>query len=160
MQPRRTEDRNITQMPTGANSLPLDVSRGHGKNRGLSLVWMVTIVLIVVGLLSAAGVVLVIGLAKGQMNTTKSEAAVAQAKVIENAAKRFSLNNERFPDSVDELTRADENNGDKPYLSVHQVLDPWGQRYQIDPSGQRSGSDVDVFTIDPSSGKVYGNWRP
>jgi tRNA A-37 threonylcarbamoyl transferase component Bud32 len=89
----------------------------------------------------------------------KETAAKAKAKVIEQAALVFYLQNDRFPNDVTELTRPDPNNENKPLLLPDAILDPWRQVYVLDPLGTNNkGDKPDVFTINPITRKVIGNW--
>jgi hypothetical protein len=49
----------------------------------------------------------------------------------------------------------------RPFLnSENDIIDPWGQKYQYDPAGpHHKGEQVDIWTVDPETGKIIGNWN-
>src|SRR5262245_30625896 len=86
-----------------------------------------------------------------------------KARNIQKAAENFYLDQGQFPPALDALLeRTEQGNG--PYLQRKEdLLDPWGQPYQYDPSGVRNtqaGAKAvipDVWTVAPSGNEI-GNW--
>jgi general secretion pathway protein G len=118
-----------------------------------TLMEMLVVVAIIVVLAGIGGFYLM-----PQLDKSKEQSAKAQAKVIEQAAQAFYMQNDRFPSSVDELTQPNPNNDNKPYLSPDAILDPWQKKYTIDPNGpNNSGAKPDIYTTSPT-GKQIGNW--
>jgi type II secretory pathway pseudopilin PulG len=97
--------------------------------------------------------------AKARASSSKEDVARARAMVLDKAIQAYAVNhNGEYPASVDVLTQPDAENNNKPYVNEGSIIDPWGDKYLIDPSGARNkGAKADVFTVSPD-GKVIGNF--
>ena|SRR5271165_3048344 len=90
------------------------------------------------------------------------DSKVSRAKIdceaLSSAVEQFKLNNDRYPNSIQELTQTQQN-GMAAFVPPDKVKDPWGKDYQIDPNGQHNGGlKADVFTTTPKGIKV-GNFK-
>jgi len=85
------------------------------------------------------------------------QTAHRRATTIANAAQIYATDhNGTLPASPQLLTRRDEYGG--PYVEAGELVDPWRNPYQYDPSGQHSaGVKPDVWTTAPD-GTVVGSW--
>ncbi len=91
--------------------------------------------------------------------------AKSQAMIIGAQIKAYAVEHHgRLPQSLDDLLIKSAD-GHGPYFeSKDQLLDPWGQQYQYDPNGAINGQKgmigmPDVYTRDPSNGRIYANWK-
>jgi general secretion pathway protein G len=93
-----------------------------------------------------------------QMEGANERLAKAKAIQIADAVEMYHVNNQQYPNSLQELTQPGSTPGGKAALSADNILDPWGKPYTLDTSGpNHQGSSVDVYTTSPS-GKQIGNW--
>ena len=114
----------------------------------------ILIVVAIIVILAGVGIVYLVP------QLTKSEEGVAKTKAqaIASACQIYYTNHKEYPTTVDQLTTADPDNDNKPYITDDGALDPWGKPYTIDPSGpNHKGAAPDVYTTSPS-GKTIGNW--
>src|SRR5260370_35821429 len=118
-----------------------------------TLTEMLVVVAIIVVLAGIGGAILLPTLDKAKDDTDR-----AQAHTVAEACKHYQINNDTMPNNTQVLTQPDPNNGNKPYLSQDAILDSRKQPFQIDPSGQMSGTEVDVFTTNKNGEKI-GNWK-
>ena len=59
----------------------------------------------------------------------------------------YYLNNQQYPGSLQELTQPGSAPGGKAAMSAENIVDPWGQQYQLDVNGpNHQGSAPDVYT--------------
>jgi general secretion pathway protein G len=87
---------------------------------------------------------------------SKESVAFTQAKTISEACQMFETKHGQRPTSADQLTTTI--NGKAPILEGDAIVDPWGKKFTVDPSGQRNGGlKPDVYTTSPE-GRVIGNW--
>src|SRR6516162_2011627 len=80
------------------------------------------------------------------LDKAKDDADRTQAYTIATACKQYYTNHDEMPGNVQVLTQADPANNNKPYLAPDAILDSRKQPFTIDPSGQQSGTEVDVYT--------------
>ena len=76
-------------------------------------------------------------------------------RAIEKACEAYRNKYGKFPPDLESLIT-----GAKPYLEGGEeaISDPWGRRYQYDPSGPHSnGAKPDIFAVEPD-GETIGNW--
>jgi general secretion pathway protein G len=99
----------------------------------------------------------------GQYKEAQVSEAKLKAKNIAKAVDTYYLDHNRYPDALDALLVKDDA-GKGPYLTnQNEIVDPWGQRFQLDaggPKNQQAGATVqipDVFTTTPD-GRMVGNW--
>ncbi len=121
--------------------------------RAFTLMEILIVVAIIVVLAGIGGYYLM-----PQLDRAKESAAKAKAMTIDKAVQTYYIKHDGWP-TIDALIQADPNNDNKPYLEDDAILDPWGHKYTIDPSGPRNkGTKPDVYTTSPS-GKVIGNFK-
>jgi general secretion pathway protein G len=119
---------------------------------GFTLMEVLVVVAIIV-ILAGVGTVYLLP----RLGESKVKVAKANLKTLANAAETFELNNDRKPNSLDELS-ATQPNGDKPLVPSSALKDPWGKKYILDPNGPKNqGASPDVWTTTPD-GKTIGNW--
>lgn len=94
-----------------------------------------------------------------QFDEAKDDADRIRAKTIAQACKQHEIDHAEMPTSVQQLTQPDPAIGNASYLSSEGVLDARKQPFQLDPRGTRSGDGIDVFTTNPKTGAVIGNWK-
>jgi general secretion pathway protein G len=94
------------------------------------------------------------------LDQAKEDAASTQAHNLEKAATAYKIRHGDYPASLDVLTQPDADGG-KPTLEPEALMDPWEHAFQYDPSGQQhnGGRKPDVWTTNPSNGKVVGNFK-
>jgi len=90
------------------------------------------------------------------------EAKLSRAKMdvmgLSQQLDTFKLNNDNYPTSIEALTQPQPNGG-SPLVQNDAILDPWGKKYIVDPSGGHNrGLKADVYTTAPT-GQVIGNWK-
>jgi hypothetical protein len=86
------------------------------------------------------------------------QTAKQKATRLGQVAKAYSVVKGQYPFSLQDLTKPDPVNGNKPWATPDMLIDPWNQRYQFDPKGPHNrGALPDVFTTAPG-GKMIGNW--
>jgi hypothetical protein len=90
------------------------------------------------------------GLTKEQLQLLESS-RVSRAKIdcqsLGSQVETFKLNNNRYPNSMEELTQT-QPNGEPPLVEPDRLKDPWGKTYQIDTK-RPAGSEARVFTVTP-----------
>jgi hypothetical protein len=87
----------------------------------------------------------------------KEKIAKAQASIITDALVKFNMDRGNYPSSLKELTQKGPN-GEKAILEPHDLVGPWGEKFQVDFAGaHHDGNKPDVWTESPD-GKKIGNW--
>src|SRR5262245_10643183 len=82
----------------------------------------------------------------------------ADLEALTQQCERFYLNNQRWPESLDQLVKPPK--GEAPYVKETAFADPWGQEYAYDPAGPRNGGKKpDIWTMMPPDWKEIGNWQ-
>jgi type II secretory pathway pseudopilin PulG len=93
-----------------------------------------------------------------QMEGANEKIAKVKAGQIAEAVQTYYINNQQWPNSLQELTQPGSAPGGKAALAAEGILDPWGKPYTLDVNGpNHQGSAPDVYTMSPS-GKQIGNW--
>jgi hypothetical protein len=88
----------------------------------------------------------------------EAEIALVKAIGLDAPVKLYFLRHNQWPTDLSVLADPDPDNDDKPYVADDDILDPWGQPFQIDPDGPHNkGKKPDIFTMAPN-GKNIGNW--
>jgi general secretion pathway protein G len=127
--------------------------RRRALRRAFTLMEILIVVAIIVVLAGIGGYYLM-----PQLDRAKESAAKAKAMTIDKAVQTYKTNNDTYP-TIDALIQPDPKNNNAPYLEDDAILDPWGQKYTLDPAGPRNkGAKPDVYTTSPT-GKVIGNFR-
>jgi len=134
----------------------------HERRRraGFTLMEILIVVAIIVILASLGGVAVM-----NQYKGSQVSTAILKARSIGSAVKQFYIDNNRYPNDLNELLVKNDV-GKGPYLTNQtDILDPWGQTYQYDAGGNQSRANgvldgsPDVFTTaGDGSGRVIGNW--
>jgi len=124
----------------------------HTNRRAFTLMEMLIVVAIIVAL-AGIGAFYVLP----QLGTSKEKIAKIKAENVAKALMTYKVDhNGSYPNDLNALTVKDDQGG--PYIDAEGLLDPWGQQYQIDPSGARhNGAKPDVTTTNPENGKQIGN---
>jgi general secretion pathway protein G len=97
------------------------------------------------------------------IDDAKVDTAKQSMKVLENAAKNFTLKNGQVPPpSLASLIQPPD--GGRPFVEGGEaaLIDPWGKPYQYDGSHSTNGVDPDplVWTTNPSTGQpIYALGR-
>jgi len=91
-----------------------------------------------------------------QLATSKEKLAKAGAVNVEKALTSYWTDHQQnWPNDLSALTQKDQYGG--PYIEADGLMDPWGNQYQIDVSGQHhNGAKPDVWA--DHDGKQLGNW--
>jgi type II secretion system (T2SS) protein G len=95
----------------------------------------------------------------------KWQAVRAQVETLSQIAKKFYIDQNRYPQILDELVVTPQPGGNAAYCKAEALLDPWGQKFLYDPSGikmQQAGDEgPDIYSLgDPSAPREIGNWMP
>ena len=101
----------------------------------------------------------------GRLDDAKITQAIMRAKSIATALETYKLNEGEYPENLGALLQQSPS-GRQPLLTnQEEILDPWGQQYQIDTQGQRGMATgnttprADVFTRLPSgNNREITNW--
>jgi hypothetical protein len=87
----------------------------------------------------------------GHESRARVDCAILSAQV-----ETWKINNGQYPTSIEQLAQQQPNGA--ALVKPEMVIDPWGKRYQIDPTGQHNGGlRADVFTTTPR-GVLVGNF--
>jgi general secretion pathway protein G len=84
---------------------------------------------------------------------------VAKAAILSltNRCNAYYLHHGDWPPSLDALAQP-QPNGDQPFVSAAELLDPWNHPYGYDPAGPHNNEmQPDIWAQTPQ-GKVVGNW--
>jgi general secretion pathway protein G len=120
---------------------------------GFTLMEMLVVVAIIVALASIGGFFLLNTLHEQRISTAK-----LQARKLAEACEQYYLKHSQMPTQIQDLI--DPAKG--PILKESRaIIDPWGQPYQLDPSGVRNqtvgNQQVDIISV--GSGQEIGNWN-
>jgi hypothetical protein len=87
--------------------------------------------------------------------------AAARQKALDlmRAVQAYHLTHGELPASLAMLAEKGKD-GERPFATADDLLDPWGKPYQYDPAGPKhDGFKPDIWTVDPADGKTkIGNW--
>jgi type II secretory pathway pseudopilin PulG len=93
------------------------------------------------------------------LDEAKVKTATLGIKNVESAVMDWKMNHDDFPTDLTVLTQPE--GAKKAALDENQLLDPWGQRYQIDPNTQSKTGKPHIFSNGPpGSGQVIQNFVP
>jgi general secretion pathway protein G len=126
----------------------------RNRRAAFTLMEMLVVVAIIVALAGIGGYFLI-----GQLTKSQQDAAQLQCKgPLTNAVKTYYTRHHTWPTSLQQLLQQDQKG--PPILEDQDALiDPWGNQYQYDPSGQmHQGRCPDIWAIDPKDGTKWGNW--
>ena len=125
----------------------------HTPRRAFTLMEMLIVVAIIV-ILAGVGTFYILP----QFNKAKEDTAKLRAYSVEKAITTYMTNGNGAPGSLDVLTQKDAA-GHGPYLEAEGILDPWGNVYQFDPTGNKfhNGAKPSVWTNTPD-GRTVGNF--
>ena len=90
----------------------------------------------------------------GKLGKAQNIAARASLKSIETAIQSYEMDNLRLPESLEDLSKAQNGNG--PYLKPSELTDPWSQKYLYSKGGSH-GMGFDLSTTSPT-GDNFNNW--
>ena len=122
----------------------------RAARRAFTLMEVLVVVAIIVVLASIATV------SFKYLTDTKYDAAKAKMKSIETAITSFRTHNGRLPQSVAELTTADEKG--EALLDDDAALDPWGQPFEITGEVTKAGRPRIMSHGEPGRSKPVYNW--
>jgi general secretion pathway protein G len=81
-----------------------------------------------------------------QYETAKTGTAKMGVNSLSGLVETYKLDHGDYPTSLQALTQ--QSNGFGPYCAPKDIIDPWNQPYQIDPTGpSHQGMKADVYTI-------------
>jgi general secretion pathway protein G len=81
--------------------------------------------------------------------SAKARRAWIDCVQLAEQAEYYRVNNGSYPTSIEQLARPQPNGGG-PLVRPQQVIDPWGQPYQTDPTGLHPrGQEAEVYTTNP-----------
>jgi hypothetical protein len=89
------------------------------------------------------------------------EEALRGLQITRNVAEACDLYKNRlgkYPQNLDQFLQPPD--GGRPFLnSGSDIFDQWGHKFFNDSNGpSNNGRRVDIWTIDPNTGKIIGNW--
>lgn len=127
--------------------------RRRADRLGFTLMEVLVVVAILVILAGTASIFLF-----KYLDEAKTNRAQADLQTLTKACQTFKLKYDDYPQSLDQLLSPPDNG--KPYLESADALnDPWGKRYQYDPSGGNNrGMKPDIWTVTPDNEQV-ANWQ-
>ena len=129
-------------------------TQNRARRAAFTLMEMMVVVAIIVALAGAS-----IYFMGGQMDEGYKAKAQTGVKQMTDAVMTYKLQHAGvYPTSLNDLLLKDDQ-GHGPYiLKQEDLVDPWGQPYQFDPSGTRNQSfQPDIWTTHPTLG-TFGNW--
>jgi general secretion pathway protein G len=81
-----------------------------------------------------------------QYEDARASTAKMGCNSLSGLAEQYKLAHGDYPASLQALTQQIDGKG--PYCEQKDILDPWGQPYQIDPTGpNHQGLKADIFTV-------------
>jgi general secretion pathway protein G len=127
--------------------------REHEK--GFTLI-EILIVVMIIGLLASFVAPNLIG----RYERSKEEITKAQVEMLSSGVLSFKLDLNRYPTSLEELTKSTDPKWRGPYLSKQELpKDPWGKDYQYKTPGDHG--PFDLFSLGPDgtlNEKSAKNW--
>ncbi len=145
--------------PTNETMNTKSLRRGRNPKAGFSLAELM-VVIVILGLLAT----LVVPQVVNKLKIAFGGKAKADINSIAQALDDYWINNQRYPDSLEELVIPDEN-GNR-YLKQRSVpTDPWGNEYQYEPPyGGESTPRVFTLGADNAPGgdgenEDLSNWK-
>ena len=122
------------------------------RRSAFTLMEMLVVVAIIVAL-AGISVVSYFSLFEG----AKQDIASTQIKSLTVACDTYRIKNGNNPESLDVLLQKDPS-GVMHIADPNALIDPWKNRYQYDPSGQKNqGQHADIWTVSPEKIEI-GNW--
>jgi general secretion pathway protein G len=126
---------------------------GRAFRGAFTLLEVLVVVAIIVMLAGVGGYYLL-----QRYEEAKGSRAKIDVRTLSEQVETYKLNNGDYPGSIEALAQP-QPNGSGPMASPEAVIDPWNQPYRIDPSGpNNNGQKADVFTTNPKTGQIIGNW--
>jgi general secretion pathway protein G len=121
-----------------------------------TLMEMLIVVAIIVALAGMGGYYFL-----GQLNQSKKKIAQTQVSTtLETAVTSYITDHGQAPQSLEALLQKDDRGG--PYLKgVDALTDPWGNRYQYNPSAahpETGAQQPEIYTSDPTTGQKISNF--
>jgi general secretion pathway protein G len=121
--------------------------------RGFTLMEIMVVVIIIV-VLAGVGIFYLMP----QVDQARRGVAVGQLKALTEACDLYKLYNGDYPPTLEALAMQQPNGG-MPIIKQDALLDPWGNHYGYDPSGQHtSGLAPDIWVNHPNPQFQVGNW--
>lgn len=99
--------------------------------KGFTLIELL-IVIIILGLLAS----IVAPQMFSRVDTSRVQTAKTQISMIETAVNTFRIDLGRFPETLEELRKSTDSRWQGPYLPKDVPLDPWGNPYAYEVTGQ------------------------
>lgn len=140
------------------------MKRTRRRRRGFTLIEVLAVLVILVMLGSLVGLQVM-----KNLKSAKVKSAKAQIASFDTPLQSYALNMGDYPSTSAglEALRSAPSEGDSskwegPYLTKPVPVDPWGNAYNYDNSGNRSGADYDVWSmgedgVDGTEDDI-GNW--
>src|SRR5579863_4356333 len=122
--------------------------RKQGQRRrrpAFTLMEMLVVVAIIVALAGIGTYFLIPLLASSQRDVARTS-----ANNLSKVVMAYKIKHHNWPQSLQQLTQPDPNGG-PPLLEPNDLVDPWGNQFQYDQTGQMNqGRKPDIYTMDPS----------
>jgi general secretion pathway protein G len=130
---------------------PVTQATRAARRAAFTLMEVMVVVTILVILASVAGVAVF-----KYLDDANESAAKLKITNIEMAASSYKLKHGTFPPSLQDLC-AVEQGATAAYLEEKDILDPWGNLFQYDPSHLSPTGKPHIFTVSPG-GAQLGNF--
>src|SRR5262245_18714573 len=120
---------------------------------GFTLLEVLVVVAIIVMLAGVGGYYVI-----QQYEGSKDKRAEIDAHALSNLVETFYVNNQQYPQSLEQLCQQQPNGG-APLCPREKILDPWGNVFTYDVNGQfNDGLKPSIYTT-TKTGKVVGNFK-
>lgn len=133
----------------------LKIREERRRQRGFTLI-EILIVVMIIGLLASFVAPNLIG----RYERSKEEIAKAQVEMLSSGVLSFKLDLNRYPVSLEELTKSTDPKWRGPYLSKQELpKDPWGKDYIYKTPGDHG--PFDLYSLGPDgtlNEKSAKNW--
>lgn len=133
--------------------MTLRVASNRTRRAAFTLLEMLVVVAIIVALAGVGTFFLF-----GAMRDSEKDIARIKCKSLGDVCVQYSIKNKHFPSSLQELLQKDRK-GFGPYLEdPDALLDPWGNQFIYDQSGQRNRGRRPDISAQAPDGTIIGNW--